>query len=71
MSKWFEVRVTKTTILAVEVEDNETGDDATKYAIEEVGDFDEAEASNQIIGDVEIDRLRRHADEVLDLETSK
>jgi hypothetical protein len=67
MSKWFEVKVTKTTVFAVEIEDNETEDQAAKYALDEAGEFDEAITDGPIVGDENIDRLRRHADEVLDL----
>jgi hypothetical protein len=68
MSKWFEVKITKVTVLAVEVEDHEDAEDAQGYAIDYKGDFDEIETSSEIAGDENIDRIRRHADEVLTIE---
>lgn len=68
MSKWFEVKVTKVTVYAVEVEDNEGAEEAQEYALNEASGFDEVEVSPEIEGAVNIDRIRRHADEVLPIE---
>ena len=65
MGKWFEVKVVRVTVLAVEVEDAEGADEDIKYAISEVGEFEEADCSGEIVDPVEIDRLKRHADEIL------
>lgn len=69
MSKWYEVKVVKVTVFAVEVEDVETEIDATNYALQEESGMTEAECSAQIIGEENIDRLKRHADEVLESES--
>lgn len=65
MTKWFEVTVTTVKVFAVEVEDDETEEHASKYATNEVSEFEEAVTVGPVVGEVEIDRLRRHADEVL------
>jgi hypothetical protein len=64
MSKWFEVKVTTVKVFAVEVEDDETKEMAMQYAAGEVGDFDDVEAK-EVAGEVAIDRLKRHADQVM------
>jgi hypothetical protein len=64
MSKWYEVTVTAVTVLAVEVEDSEGEDEAMKVACDEVDKWDEAKC-HEVTGTEEIDRLKRHADEVL------
>ncbi|TCS35838.1 hypothetical protein EDC30_109137 [Paucimonas lemoignei] len=67
MSKWFEVKVTKVTVYAVEVEDDEDADKAQEYALNEADGFDEVEVSPEIVGAENIDRIRRHADETLEI----
>lgn len=65
MSKWFEVKVTKVTVYAVRVPDGEGEEEAQMAAADDAGDFDTVDSSGPIKGDENIDRLRRHADEVL------
>lgn len=65
MSKWFEVKVSRVTVFAIEVDDDEEGSIAEEIALGEVsGSWDDVETSKAITDPVEIDRLRRHADEV-------
>jgi hypothetical protein len=68
MSKWFEVTATKTSVVMVEVEDDQTQEDAFEFALGEVGEYDEAEISDEITDPESVDRSRRHADQVLSLE---
>jgi hypothetical protein len=67
MSKWFEVTVTSVKVYAVEVPDSEGADEATSYAMNEASDISEIECSPEITGYENIDRIKRHADEVLGL----
>ncbi len=64
MSKWYEVRVTMTRIYIVEVADNEGGHDATRYATDESGPFDDATATELATREA-VSAARRHADEIL------
>lgn len=65
MSKWYDVVVTTVKTIAVEVEDELGEEEAIGFACDEVGDFTEAECKGLVTDPVEIDRLKRHADEVL------
>lgn len=67
MGKWYEVKVTTVTVFAVEVADTEGENEAMKCAADEASNFDDMECSDEITGEVAIDRLRRHADEIFDL----
>lgn len=68
MSKWYEVSITTTTVYAVEVADDEGQEDARQYAIDEADGFGDSTVSDEIVGEEDIDRVRRHADEVLELD---
>jgi hypothetical protein len=67
VSKWFEVKVTTVKVWAVEVDDDEDADMATEYVLGECSEWTDVDTSKEITDPVEIDRLKRHADEVLDL----
>lgn len=66
MGKWYEVKVKITKVFAIEVEDDEGEEQATMYATAEVESFDDVDCSTEITDPVEIDRLKRHADVVLE-----
>lgn len=68
MSKWFEVKITKVTVYAVEVEDHEGEEQAQQYAIDEASGFDDVSVSPEIVGEENIDSIRRHADEILSVD---
>lgn len=70
MSKWFEVNVQIWKRVLVEVEDDETAEDAVDVAASEflVGKDGQAEANSEASLEGEaLARARRHADEVLPL----
>jgi hypothetical protein len=64
MSKWFEVTATIVKTYAIEVKNNEGREDAYQSVIDDLDEFIELNAI-EIVGDVEIDRLKRHADDIL------
>lgn len=64
MSKWFEVKVTTVNVYAVKLGDEATEEDAMRTVSEEVDDFDEMECK-PVEGEISIDRLKRHAYEVI------
>jgi hypothetical protein len=68
MSKWFECRLEIWKTVLVEVNDDETSDDASQAAFQEfMGGFD-GEVSGVIeIGADQLASHRRHADEILSL----
>lgn len=68
MSRWVEVPVTIFKTFAIEIEADETIDDAKQYAMDEcMGD--DAEVGDCVIAenDLQADSIRRHADAVLAL----
>jgi hypothetical protein len=72
MSKWAEVTIQTWKVFAVEIEDDETLDDAKGRAIEEgcpMGWFDNAEIHDSHLAkdEVEAEQIRRLADERLPL----
>lgn len=70
MSKWFEVNVSIWKRILVEVEDDETAEDAVDIAVNEhlIGKDGEASAnSDEPLEGAKLDSARRHADEVLPL----
>jgi hypothetical protein len=68
MSKWYEVKVIAVTVFAVEVEDDEDESNAMEYATNGIkgGDIS-AECSSLIEDQVQLDSIKRHAEEVLSL----
>lgn len=68
MSKWFEVNVTSWKRVLVEVEDDETAEDAVDIAVNEhlIGKEGEASAnSDEPLDGEKLASARRHADEVM------
>jgi len=63
MSKWFEVKVTSLKVVAVQVEDDQDGEDALMYAIDGDSTFHDAEAK-EVVPD-QLEAVIRHADEVM------
>ncbi len=66
MSKWAEVTVTAYKTFLVEVEDNETLDQANQYAMGEAGFGWEADIHESMFVD-DVERAKADADEVLSL----
>jgi hypothetical protein len=70
MSKWFEIKVTDTIIYAVEVNDDEDVNDALTYAMDDHTQSTDlaSECIGKPISEEEIDRMKRNANVVLDIE---
>jgi hypothetical protein len=67
MSNWYEVRVSKTWMVLVEVEEGaDEWSRASRLAMEEV-EGDEAEMDNEPLTGERLESAKRHADEVLPL----
>jgi len=68
MSKWFEVPVTIYKVYAVEIADDETRDDAARYAMDDVlGEYSETGKIVEASSMYTAKQIKRHADEVLSL----
>ena len=71
MSKWVEVPVVIMKIYAVEIEDNETVENAINYAMEDCmcGENVEIDYSNVVVSENEhqAEQIRRFADELISL----
>ena len=65
MSKWYEVNVRASTVVMVEVEDNESAADAESVAIAETVGFDNTECEGVVLleNDYEIESGHRRASE--------
>lgn len=69
MSKWFEIAVTTYRTFAVEVQDDETGEDAMTAVMDELGfgGDHEARIECEVTDPLVLEALQRTADEVLEL----
>ena len=69
MSKWAEVTLLTSTTYAVEIEDNETLEDAEKHAVEDFGSdgITDVHESHLAKDEANAESISRHADKRLDL----
>lgn len=69
MSKWVEVGIAMHKVIAVEIEDDETVEDAEKYAMEHLMDGSHIEVTDSTIAvnDAQAQSMKRNADEYLAL----
>lgn len=69
MSKWVEIDVTIHKVFAVEIMDDETIEDAKRYAMDEICFEKNIEINDTSMAqnEAEVEAMKRHADEVLSL----
>lgn len=68
MNKWAEVTVQCQKTFAVEIKDDETLEDAERYALDEMFALDNVKVTkSSFVKEAEVESLLRHADEVLEV----
>lgn len=68
MTKWAEVTIQGWKTFAVEIEDDETIEDAERYALDEMFALDNVEVmESNFVKEAEVESLLRHADKVLEV----